>query len=181
MRSEVADHAVGLVHPQVHARGGDEVDLAEVVLADQVAHLVDRRAVEERVSGHEHETAALGQLHERFGLCDGGGERLLHEHVLAGLERLPGESEMGARRRRNCDRVDAWVVEQRLEVRGRRHAGIATRKLRGLRGIELAQREHLELRALDGVADDVGTPVAVAHDGETDGGGVVEHHAVPLP
>ena len=58
VRREVADHAVGLVLAEVHPRRRDEVDLAEHVLADQVADLVDRRAVEERVAGHQHEAAA---------------------------------------------------------------------------------------------------------------------------
>ena len=63
VRAEVPDDAhVGLVQPEVHAARRDEVDLAELAGADQVADHVDRRAVEERVPGHQDEAALVGEL-----------------------------------------------------------------------------------------------------------------------
>ena len=45
MRREVQNHATLLVEPEVHACRGDEVDLAQLVVLDQLANLVHGRAV----------------------------------------------------------------------------------------------------------------------------------------
>ena len=167
VRREVADHAVGLVLAQVHPRRGDEVDLAQDVLADQVADLVDRRAVEERVARHQHQAAVASAISTR--------STASAAVVASGFSTstcLPASS---------AALTIAWCVcggvatrtasicgsrEHVVEVGLTRDArGTSAVNARGAPGVVLAQAAQLELGALDHVADEVRAPVAVAHHG----------------
>ena len=60
MRAEIpGDADVGLMEAQVDPAHRDEVDLSERAGLDQLAHRDDRRAVEERVAGHQHRPVLL--------------------------------------------------------------------------------------------------------------------------
>ena len=139
VRREVADHAVGLVLAEVHPRRGDEVDLAELVLLDQLADLVDGRAVEERVARHQHEPALLGQLDELDRVVGRRGQRLLDQHVLAGLQRALGDRIVRAGRSGDDHRVDVVAREHVVEVARDGHAGSAVAGLGGPAAVALAQ------------------------------------------
>ena len=84
---------------------------------DQLLDGVDGRAVEERVTRHEHEPALRGEPHELLRLLERRGERLLDEHVLPRLERGVRERVVRADRRRDHDGVDVRVGENTLVAR----------------------------------------------------------------
>jgi hypothetical protein len=88
VRREVPrDADVGLMQAEVHTARRDEVDLAELLRRDQVADHVHRRAVEERVAGHQHEPAVGGDCDQVTRRVARRGERLLDEDVLVVLQR----------------------------------------------------------------------------------------------
>ena len=169
MRGEVEHDPVLLVFAEVHPRGRDEVDLAQRAVLDQVADLVDRRAVEEGVAGHEDQPELVGELDQLDRLVGRARERLLDEDVLARLQgaRGPANSGYGAASR-----------SQPLRASGRRgrHPG-RTRRPRlgsGLRNLDqtpliaLAKSGQTELRPLGQIAHDVRPPVAVTDDERLD-------------
>src|SRR4051794_1764432 len=84
-----------------------------------------------------------------------------------------------ARRRSDADGADGGVSEHAVIVVDGGDAWIAGREPSGLLGVELAERQKLELRPLEQVAHDVGTPVAEADDHDPDPRGGVANHAAP--
>ena len=101
---------------------GHEVDVADDALGQQRADRVDRGAVDEGVARHQHQVLALGDHDELLRVGRGGGQRLLDEDVLAGLQRALDERVVGRRRRRDDDRVDTRVVEDVVELLAHGHA-----------------------------------------------------------
>ncbi len=92
-----------------------------------VGHLVEH-PLKRRVEAHPHrlhEKAALlgGEGGEVSRLVGGGGERLLHQDVLAGEQRPARQLGVRGDRRADVDDVDVLVGEQRVVVAvGPRHA-----------------------------------------------------------
>ena len=171
VRAEVPDDAdVGLVQAEVDAARRDEVDARRARRASISSRITShRRAVEERVAGHEHEPALVGELDQLARLRGRGGERLLDEHVLAGLERAQPRARSASRpasrsrprrssRPRGCRR--SW------SCRGRPGSGARSR--RAARG-RVADAGELGLVELVEVADEVRAPVAEADDGDAHG------------
>ena len=112
VRAEVPDDAdVRLVEAEVHAARRDRVDVAELTRLDQLADLVDRWAVEERVARHQHEPELRGELGELDRFLRRAGERLLDEDVLARLERALRERVVRSNGRRDRDRIDVRILE----------------------------------------------------------------------
>ncbi len=66
---------------------------------------------------HEHEAGVLGKLGECDRVVARSGEGFLDEDVLAGLECTAGELVVSGDRRRDRDRVEAPILEERLEAR----------------------------------------------------------------
>ncbi len=161
---EVEHDAVGLVFAEVHPRGGDEVDVAQHAVPDQVADLADRRAVEEGVAGQQHEVQVFGQDHQLRGLSRRAGQRLLDQHVLAGLQRLADELVMSVRRRRDRDGFQAGIFEGDVEVALEGRAGVDGAEVLDPPLVALAEAGEVELGPLDDVTDDVWAPVAVSDD-----------------
>ena len=62
----------------------------------------------------EHEPAPLGDVERALDLAGRGGERLLAQHVLAGLERADRPLDVQPVGQRDVDGVDVGVGEQRL-------------------------------------------------------------------
>ena len=109
---EIPDDAhIRLMEPEVDPARGDEVDLAELARVDQRLDLHDRRAVEERVTRHQHEVLPARQLDQLPRIGDRGRQRLLDEHVLAGRERGGGQRVMGRDRSRERHGVDGAIRE----------------------------------------------------------------------
>ncbi len=117
VRREVADDAVAVVLAEVHARGGDEVHVPDDAAVDQLAHRVDGGAVDEGVARHQHAVAGGGEVGELVGVRQPRGERLLDEHVLAGLQRALGERVVGLRGRGDHDGLDRRVDEHARRAR----------------------------------------------------------------
>ena len=64
-------------------------------VADQLAHGVDGRAVDERVARHQQTFVGGGELGQLVSVPQARGQGLLDEHVLAGLQRALGQGVMG--------------------------------------------------------------------------------------
>jgi len=178
VRGEVPDHAhVLLVQAQVHALGGDEVDLAEVAGVDELLDLAHRWAEDEGVADHEREATLGGEVDQLAGLRRVRGHGLLDEDVLAGLEGGPGEGMVRADRREDEHGVDVRVGEDLVVLGGDGHRRVAGLSL--LEGLRPGVADPLDLRPRQFavVAQEVGAPVAVADEGDAEG--TVGHRSVP--
>ena len=92
----------------------DHPHLADRPGGDQLAELrrLRMQAVHERLAG---EGAGLAmRVEHRVDLEGGKRHRLLDEHMLAGLRRLDRPFGVAGMRRRDVDRLDLGIVEQRL-------------------------------------------------------------------
>ena len=72
---------------------------------------------------HQHPAEPVGQVGQSLGLADGRGQRLLDQHVLAGLQAPHGEREVGRDRRGDGDRVERQL-EQLVHRRDGRQSGV---------------------------------------------------------
>ena len=96
VRREVADHPVRLVLAEVHARRRDEVDLAERRPARISSRTLLTGGLYTNVwPGHEHQAARLGDLDQVARVRGRGRQRLLDQHVLAGVQRRARRSRGG--------------------------------------------------------------------------------------
>ncbi len=89
---EIPDHVhVVLEQAEIHPGAVVVVDLAEIAGADDVPDLLDRAGVDEGVIHHQGQVAARGFLDQPARIVGGGGDRLLHDHMLAGTQRSNGQ------------------------------------------------------------------------------------------
>ncbi len=111
---------------EVRAARVHVVQVAERAVVHQRLHAADAAVVEERVAGQEDPVDLLRELDELVGLGDVDGERLLHQHVLAELQRPARDLAM---RRGLCadhGRLDRVVVECLLDAGRELDVGEAT-------------------------------------------------------
>ena len=168
VRAEIPDDAdVGLVQAEVHTACRHEVDLAEVTLRDQLAHLVHRWAVQERVTRHEDQSALRRQLGKPLPVVGRTGERLLDERMLARKQCRLGQLTVCRDRCRDHDRVDRLVLEDGRVVGRRGDIRMAARDRLDQLGPEIAHRDELGFLELAQVAHEVRPPVSEADDGDT--------------
>ena len=113
---------------------------------------------------HQDEVEFLGQGDQLRSLVGGPCERLLHQHVLAGLEGPADERVVGVRGRRDGHRLDPRVRKRGIEVALDPDAGMAAAEVIDAVVVQLAEPHEAELGPLNDVADDVGAPVAVSDD-----------------
>ena len=114
MRGEVEDDVdVVLVQAQVEAGTVDVVHLAQFLVLHQLAELPDGGVVFERVPDHEDHARRGRRAVQPAGALGGRRERLFHQDVLSGLDRLQRHGHVGAGRGRDDDRVD--LIEGRPE------------------------------------------------------------------
>jgi hypothetical protein len=119
VRGEVPEHVdVPLHQPEVDPHRVEVVQVAEDAAVHQLADLGDRRRVAERVVAHEHQAPGGRGVDQRLPLVERARERLLHQHVLAGLEGRHGDVVVGAGRGGDGDAVDR-VVGQHVGQGGR--------------------------------------------------------------
>ena len=71
-----------------------------------------------QVADLQHQPALLGQAGQLVGLLQGGGDRLFHQHMLAGAQRGGGEGVMGLGRRRDHQRVAGGEQRRKVHVGG---------------------------------------------------------------
>ncbi len=125
VRAEIPDDAhITLVQPEVHPAGGDEVDLAELVLLDQPPRRANRRAVQEGLSAHEHAGVRVRQVDQALRFLAGAGERLLDEGVLACLQALQREPVVRVDRGGEDDGIELRILQKIVEARGCVDAGM---------------------------------------------------------
>ena len=146
VRADVAERArAGLVllQPPRHGRGrvGDPVlqvlgadvpDVAEPPVGDELAGQADRRHAPVGEADHRPDPAGrglLGRLGHRLGLRDRVGQRLLAEHVLAGLERGDGDLGVRVTRGADVDQVDVVPLDHAAPV------GLGARPAQPLGGV----------------------------------------------
>ena len=174
MRAEVPDDAdVGLVQSEVDAARRDEVELAELA-ARRSARWIDddRRAVEERVARHQHEPASAREPRSaRAASSDDAGERLLDEHVLAGLRARAAASskcvETGVAIATASTSASASTSSSCV-VRGPPGSGARSRRAGSLRAGRRSTTTSA-LVELGEVADEIRAPVAETDDGDAHG------------
>ena len=140
----------------------------ELAARDEVADRRDRRVVDERVPDH-HDAVAARRL-DAVDLLRRRRERLLHQHVLAGLERR--DREVRVRRGRRGD--DHRLHRRRRPGRpGSRWSGApAGSGAAAARAPSSLRSQHHTSSAsavLDGDAGEVRSPVAEADEGDADG------------
>ena len=100
----------------------DHADVAEHPLLHHRRHLVDQRMAGEAVGDADDQALRLGERGDLLALGHGEEERLLADHVDAGLEQGLGDLVVREVRRRDGDDLDAVVAlrllgDQRLVVR----------------------------------------------------------------
>ena len=146
--------------PEVLAIAVDHQDLTELAGVDELLQLEDAGVVEEEMAGHEDEVAPLGDRDELVDLVTLHRGRLLHEDVLARLERSLRELVVRRNRGRDDDRVERRVLEHLLEGLGPARLRVATLEL-----VRLALRrirEPREVCEVGKVAREVLPPLAEA-------------------
>ena len=157
----------------------DEVDPGRVVAVkppedarvDQLLDLPDRAREEERMVHHDDATASLRPCDQVFRLGSGRGEGLLHEHVLAVFERLPGEGVMARDRRGNGHRVDVGRRQDLRRVLSQGDAGVLGRGPRARDRIPVGDGDDAAIRVTMEIPDEVRAPVAEADDPKSEHSG----------
>jgi hypothetical protein len=83
--------------------------------------------------------ATSGGVGHRLGLLDGVGQRLLAQHVLAGLQRRDGDLGVRVARGANVDEVDVVAGDKRSSPSRRRPAELAGGPRRRRRPVRTAR------------------------------------------
>ena len=169
MGTEVPDHAhIALMQAEVHAARGDEEDVAERPGLDHPLDRPHRRAVEERVAAHQDPPALARHPSQVVGQRRRGGERLLHEHVLARAEGLGGQVVVGVHGRGDDHRVDRRVGKHAIEPGRHSRLGMPAPVLGQPLRVEVADPTHLGIEVVAEHAQEVRTPVPEPDDRESD-------------
>ena len=98
-------------HAEVQPLAIHIVEVTKPALVDQGLELANAGVVLQQVSDHELAALGFGQRDELFGLGDGQGHRLFDVDVLAGLEGLAGQLEVGGGGGGYDHRVDAVAAD----------------------------------------------------------------------
>src|SRR6266550_1048172 len=117
----------------------DVEDVAELSRVDDLLQLLNAGVVEQKVSRQENEAALLGEVAELLELGAAHRRRLLHEDVLARLERAAGKLAVGRYGRGDHDALDRIVREAVLELGGEQRAGMTLCETRMLLLVHVAE------------------------------------------
>ena len=97
----------------------DVLHLAEFAGVDQFLQLLEGRMEAQHMADHEEARICLGRRHRPLAVGHGQRDRLLDQHVLAGLDRAHGGIGMELRRQRHDDGVDVVAGKQRVRIDGK--------------------------------------------------------------
>ena len=103
--------------PEVDPHRVDVVQLAELAGVQHLADALHRRRVAVGVVAHQRQAALARPRRPAARPPRRGGERLLHQHVLAGAQRGQGDVEVGAGRGGDRDRLHRRVGQHRRRGR----------------------------------------------------------------
>ena len=106
---------------KVEAVAVDVLQLAQHPRFHQVLDLTDRRVVEQHVADHQDALRFGRQPLQLLRLVTEEGDRLLHQQVLALLQRGFGQGEMGLRRGGDNHRIDRRIVQHFFKAGGEGH------------------------------------------------------------
>ncbi|MCY1464502.1 hypothetical protein D9M71_825320 [compost metagenome] len=113
MRGQVPENVhIRLHQAQIDADRIDVQDLAQFAGLEQLADLEHRGGVAIGVVGHQDGSGGTRRLHHLGPVHTVVGQRLLHQHVLAGCNGRHRDSMVGAGRRGNGHRIDLVVPQQ---------------------------------------------------------------------
>ena len=143
---------------EVLAVAVDDEHVAELPVVDQLLQLLDGWVIEQEMAGHEDEPAILGEADQLLHLDGPHCRGLLHEDVLAGLERRARERVMRRDGRRDHDGVDVGGGEQLVEVARHPGVGVPLCELGAL--LVACVAEPAEVGEIVEVAREVAAPVA---------------------
>ena len=155
--------ALGLVHEPRPAGHGAEVPADEhgdLLPAERLARLLEELARVPLVPDRAHRRARLGRRHDRVGVGQRAGDRLLEIDVHAGGQgRLDGPAVV-ERRRAHPQHVEILALEHLLPARVRASAARAGDRL-GPVGVDVAGGDELDARrGVDRRHVDSGDPAA---------------------
>jgi len=113
VRREIPQHVhVALDQPEVDSYRIDELQLAEHAGLDEFADPLNCGGVAVRVVAHQDDALVLRSAHECPSVGVARRERLLHENMLARLNRRHRHFKVTVRRRRHGDGLEVGVVQQ---------------------------------------------------------------------
>lgn len=117
----------------------------------------------------QDQVAFRGTSGQVVGQLAGGGQRLLDENVLAGLERLRRQGIVRVNRRRDDHQFYRGVGEHPLDVGGCAHRWLATSVGLQPLPIEIADPMDLRVRVVSEDPQQIRPPVAETDHGDADG------------
>ena len=170
------DVHIGLDQTQVDADRVDEQDVSEGTLGDELADLEHRRGVAVGVVGHQDQPVRPGGLDHLDAVVVVVGQRLLDQHVLAGLQGRQRDGLVRARRGRDGHGVDVVAGQHLLQRVGDVHV-LAGDPLGAIQ-IEVADHAQGPVTARAEVPGQIRSPVARADDGDPEF--LVSRHVVVL-
>ncbi len=165
---QIPEHVdILLKQPEVDADGIVVVEVSQLAAADQLADLLHGAGINKGVVNHQHELAAGRLVDQPAGLVARRGDRLFHQYVLAGAEGGAGELEMQGDRRGDRHGVDGRISDQIQRIGRDANARIAAFRLRQPLGAAVRHHRDAGVRELREIANQVGAPVPVADDADT--------------
>src|SRR5215468_1992572 len=163
MRPQIPeDIDVWLHQAKVDSDRVDELDVAYLTAADELADALNSRGVAVRVVAHEHQARVAGQRGQLLSLGDGRGQRFLHQDVFTGLQCAPDEIEVGRGGCRDGHSGGVRVAEDLLVGVGEPDRGVRAEDSPGPFNLEIAQPVQPEGWRGKCGSDEVRPPVASA-------------------
>ena len=146
----------------------DQRDRAQRLGRGQLAHLLNAVPAIHLHADLDHASRAAEGVSHAPGVARVEGHRLFLVHVLARLDGGDEVNRVQVLRRRDQDRVDRLVVEQRPVVLERRDAGNDRLDFIEAAGVDVGDRGRLDVRALDRGLQDLLAARTAADQAEPD-------------
>ena len=117
---------------------------------------------------HQRQAELVGQRHQVEGFFHTGGQRLFHQHMLAGEERGSRQLVMGPDRGRHDHRLDVAGQELLMVCKGE-HAVVTTVHVLEAGGTRVGDGDQVGFRKLREVANVLRSPVPATDDADANG------------